>query len=57
MSKKVVIEIIMTEFSVFLTTHDLQHQNSKTIYIRLYRESSVYCILRRNITTANKLKH
>ena len=56
MPKKVVSVVFVREFFIFLPTNDLQHHNTKTKYIRLYRESYVYCILRRNVTTAEMLK-
>ncbi|KAJ0505345.1 hypothetical protein HanLR1_Chr12g0446541 [Helianthus annuus] len=55
MSKKVIIVASVREFSVSVPANYLQHKNAKTKYIRFYRETPVYCVLWRNVTTTDRL--
>ncbi|KAF5763277.1 hypothetical protein HanXRQr2_Chr15g0678401 [Helianthus annuus] len=54
MSKKVITAVSMREFSISLPGDYLQHENTKTKYIRFYRKTPVYCVLWRNVTAACK---
>ncbi|KAM0054569.1 hypothetical protein Hdeb2414_s0006g00196311 [Helianthus debilis subsp. tardiflorus] len=53
MSKKVITAVSMREFSISLPGDYLQHENTKTKYIRFYRKTPMYCVLWRNVTAAN----